>query len=172
MARIRPANISMSIVAMLAFGTTVVGVDSDPYAALRLYDGAWEVKMSAPEKKTDQLENHCVQTGLFFACEQKLNGKSSALVVFVPVGKTASGAQEYRTQGLTADASQVGEWGKLVIDGDTWVYTWQSGDAKNPVKWRNTNGFTGTDKIHFEVQNSEDGVVWKTQAAGDEERKK
>ena len=101
-----------------------------------------------------------------------MNGKSSALVVFLPVGKNASGAQEYRTQGLLADGSKAGEWGKLVIDGDTWVYSWEGGEEKKPVHYRNVNHFTGKDKIHFEVQNSEDGTTWKTQMSGDEQRKK
>ena len=102
----------------------------------------------------------------------KVNGKSTALVVFLPVGKTATGAQEYRNQALLADGSKAGEWGRLVIDGDTWVYSWEGGDEKKPLHWRNVNHFTGTDKIHFEVQNSEDGTTWKTQMSGDEERKK
>ena len=172
MVRMGILGVGFTVVAVLFLGVTTRGADADPYAALKLYDGSWEVKMSAPEKKTDHLENHCALTGLFFACEQKLNGKSSALVVFLPVGKTPGGAQEYRTQGLMADASKAGEWGKLVIDGDTWVYTWETSDGKNPVHWRNTNQFSGKDKIHFEVQNSGDGVTWTTQVAGDEERKK
>lgn len=154
------------------FAGISLGVDSDPYAPLKLYDGNWEVKMGGAEPKTDHLENHCALTGLFFSCEQKVNGKSGALVVFLPVGKTARGALEYRTQALMPDASKAGEWGHLVIDGDTWIYTWENGDANKPVHWRNTNHFTGKDKIHFEVQNSEDGTNWKTQMAGDEERKK
>lgn len=159
------------VLTLLFVARTVRGVDSDPYASLNLYDGDWEVKVSAPEPKTDHLENHCAQTGLFFACEQKVNGKTGALVVFLPMGKAAGGAQEYRTQALMPDASPAGEWGHLVIDGDTWVYTWESGDAKNPVHWRNTNRFSGKEKIHFEVQKSEDGTTWKTQMMGDEEHK-
>lgn len=99
-----------------------------------------------------------------------MNGKTGALVVFLPVGKTASGALDYRTQGLAADASAAGEWGRLTIDGDTWVYTWEGGGEKK-LHWRNVNRFSGKDKIHFEVQNSEEGTTWKTTMAGDEQRK-
>ncbi len=162
----------ISVLALTSLTSTMPAVDGDPYAPLKLYDGSWEVKIRGPEKKVDQLENHCALTGLFFSCEQKVNGKSTALVVFLPQGKTASGAQEYRTQSLLADASKAGDWGRLVIDGDTWVYSWEGGDEKRPLHWRNTNHFTGKDKNHFEVQNSEDGTVWKAQMAGDEERKK
>ncbi len=93
-------------------------------------------------------------------------------MVFLPTGKDAAGVQEYRTQALISDASAAGEWGHLSIDGDTWVYTWETGPAGKKVQWRNTNNFTGKDKIHFEVQNSEDGATWRTQVAGDEVRKK
>jgi hypothetical protein len=142
--------------------------DSDAYAPLKLYDGSWEVKVSVPEPRTDHLENHCAQTGLFFSCEQKVNGKTGALVVFLPTGKTATGAFEYRTIPLMPDATPAGEWGHLVIVGGTWTYTWESGDAKNIVHWRNVNQFSGKEKVHFEVQKSEDGSNWKTQMSGDE----
>ncbi|HMD44323.1 MAG TPA: hypothetical protein VKH45_14705 [Candidatus Acidoferrum sp.] len=158
------------LAAVLSLRTAFAG-DDGPYAPLKLYDGSWEVKVSVPESKTDHLVNHCAQTGLFYACEQVVNGKTGALVVFLPVGKTASGAQEYRTQPLLANASAAGDWGHLTIDGDNWLYSWDSRDGKKTVHWRVTNHFTGKDKIHFEVQNSEDGTNWKTQSVGDEERK-
>ena len=123
------------------------------------------------EKKIDHSENRCALTGLFFSCEQKVNGKSSALVVFRPTGKAPNGAQEYQTQALLTDASKAGEWGRLVINGDTWIYTWERTEENKTVHWRNTNRFTGRDKVHFEVQNSDDGTIWKTQLSGDEERK-
>jgi hypothetical protein len=159
----------LTVLATIFVARAVKGVDSDPYAPLKLYDGNWEVRVSVPEPKVDHLVNHCAQTGLFYSCEQVVNGKSSALVVFLPIGKTSSGALEYRTQALLASASAAGEWGHLVIDGDKWLYAWDNGDAKKVVHWRVTNHFTGKEKIHFEVQNSEDGITWKTQTAGDEE---
>lgn len=171
MKRVCISGAGLCVLTLAMFARTAAGVDSDPYAPLKLYDGAWEVKVSTPESKTDHIENHCAQTGLFFACEQKLNGKTGALVVFLPVGKTASGALEYRTQALSADARAGGEWGHLVIDGDTWTYSWESSDANKPMHWRNVNRFSGKDKIHFEVQNSEDGTTWKTTVSGDEEHK-
>ena len=42
------AGIGVLSLAFLA-GTTP-GADSDPYAALQLYDGKWEVKVNEPEK--------------------------------------------------------------------------------------------------------------------------
>ncbi len=96
---------------------------SDPYAPLRLYEGAWEVHVTVPEKRTDKIVNHCAKSGTFFSCEQEVNGKTTALVVFLPKGKAASGAQQYRMQALQPDASAPQDWSQLVIEGDTWVYS-------------------------------------------------
>lgn len=171
MKRIALVAAGFSVLAAVLLVRSALAVESDPYAPLKLYDGNWEVKVSVPEPKVDHVVNHCAQTGLFYSCEQVVNGKTSALVVFLPVGKTSSGALEYRTQPLSANASAAGEWGRLVIDGDMWVYSWDSGDDKKIVHWRVTNHFTGKEKIHFEVQSSEDGTSWKTLTAGDEEHK-
>jgi hypothetical protein len=147
-------------------------VADDPYAPLRLYDGKWEIRTSGPEKNEMQVENHCLKTGLFFVCEQVVKGKSEGLLVFLPVAKMASSGEEYRTQSLDADASPAGEWGKLAIEGDRWVYSWENKDGEKKMYWRNVNTFAGTDKIHFEVQRSDDGSTWKMHKSGDEQRLK
>lgn len=172
MKRIGIAGAGISVIFVAFLAGAIFGADRDPYVALKLYDGKWDVTVNVPERRTDQLENHCTRTGLFFACEQILNGKSSALVVFLPLSKNPKGRQEYRTQALLADASKAGEWGRLVIDGNTWTYSWVGGDEKKPMQFRNINHFTGRNAIHFEVQNSENGTTWQTQMAGDEDRRK
>jgi len=147
-------------------------ISDDLYAPLKLYDGKWDVAM-AGEKGPTRLENHCAKTGLFFMCEQTVNGKTGALIVFLPFAKMAAGGEEYRTQALHADASPgSGDWGKLTIEGDKWMYFWESSDHGKTTHWRNVNNFSGTDKIHFEIQSSEDGTTWKTQNSGEEQRVK
>jgi hypothetical protein len=160
---------------MLGFGVLNGGsatAADDPYAPLRLYDGKWSILPGEDGKGWMQLENHCAKTGLFFACEQMVDGKSAALVVFLPFAKMASGGEEYRTQALLPDASPAGEWSKMTIEGDKWVYFWDSTDAGKKTYWKNVNTFSGTDKIHFEILNSEDGNTWKKQKSGDEQRAK
>jgi hypothetical protein len=146
------------------------GSSGDPYEPLRHYEGTWEIQVSVPEKKTDRIVNHCAKTGTFFTCEQEVNGKTAALVVFLPVGKTPAGALEYRIQALQPDASDPQGWTHLVIDGQTWLYTWDQKEPGKTTHWRNTNHFTGKDQIRFELQSSEDGTTWKTQLAGEERR--
>ncbi|MGI8841960.1 MAG: hypothetical protein ACR2F8_14445 [Caulobacteraceae bacterium] len=132
----------------------------DPYAPLKLYDGAWTVVSS--DGKTTRLTNHCARPGLFFACEQVVNGKAEDLVVFLPQGKTAEG-WAYLTQALGADAGPPHPWYRLTIDGDRWVYA-------GPRGQRTLNQFFGSDHIRFEVQTSKDGRAWATTLSGEERR--
>ena len=144
-------------------------VDEAAYAPLKLYDGKWEVAPSGDEKEPSRFENHCARTGLFFVCEQVVPGKPGALVVFVPVGKTAGG-YEYRTKALVTESAPAGEWGKLTIEGQRWEYSWENANDGKKILWRNVNTFAGSDRIHFEIQRSEDGQTWKTVKSGDEHR--
>lgn len=165
--------LAVGAVALVFVVVRIARAEADPYEALRLYDGSWEVRISSPEKKLpDHLTNHCAKTGVFFSCEQELNGQSVALVVFQPTGKAGTGGQEYRNLGLPSDGSKPGDWGKLVIDGDTWTYSWTQKSGEKSVAYRNVNHFTGKDRIHFELQNMEDGTNWNTQLSGDEQRVK
>lgn len=142
----------------------------DPYAPLRLYEGKWDSTTTIGEKEVVRIENHCTKTGFFFVCEQVVNGKTEALTVFLPIAKTVSGGEEYKINGLLADASPPGAWNKLTIDADRWVYSWEDTDSGKKVSWRNVNQFSGTDRIHFEIQRSDDGATWKTVKGGDEVR--
>jgi hypothetical protein len=146
--------------------------DSDPYEPLKLYDGGWQVKITTPEKKTDHLVNHCARTGKFYSCEQEVNGVTAALVIFLPQGKSESGGLEYRTLAALPDASKPGDWGRLVIEGNTWTYSWTEKNGDKSVAAQNVNVFKDKDHIHFELQRMADGSNWKTDMAGDEERVK
>ena len=146
--------------------------DPDPYEPLKLYDGGWQVNISMPEKKSDHLVNHCARTGKFYSCEQEVNGVTVALVIFLPQGKSGSGGLEYRTLAALPDASKPGDWGRLVIEGNTWTYSWTEKNGDKSVAARNVNVFKDKDHIHFELQRLADGSNWKTEMAGDEERVK
>ena len=137
----------------------------DAYAPLRLYAGAWRVtKASAPAAKPDRLLNDCAQVGRYFACQQTVNGKPGALVVFIPDGV----AGQYHNQVVLPDGAALGPPGTLVIAGEHWTYLGQP-DPKG-VRYRTTNVFHGRDHIHFDVAQSSDGKTWTTTMAGDETR--
>jgi len=143
-----------------------LAADDDPYAPLKLYQGRWAVT-SDREGKVTMVENRCARTGLFFACEQLVEGKTRALVVFLPDGRTSDGLF-YHTQTLTPTAATPSPWSALTIDGDRWTY---AGPHTGKAAWRRTiNLFSGSDRIRFEIQESKDGNTWTTKTSGDERR--
>lgn len=147
---------------------------SDPYAPLRLYDGKWDAVTANADKpgETVHLENRCAKAGDFFACNQVVNGKSAALVVFLPLHALENGGYAYHNQALRPDADGPGKWGNLEIVGDRWVYSNEEIDKDKKIYWRTVNVFSGPDKIHFEIQRSEDGTKWGTTMSGNEARVK
>jgi hypothetical protein len=170
----KTAMVVILVGALPVFGTMQrkAVVADDPYAPLALYDGKWDSVTTIGEKESVRIENHCARTGLFFVCEQMLNGKTGSLAVFLPVTRMASGGEEYKITGLSADGSAPAGWNKLTIDGNRWVYSWEDSENGKRVFWRNVNQFSGADKIHFEIQRSDDEATWKTVKGGDELRVK
>jgi hypothetical protein len=146
----------------------------DPYLPLHLYEGKWDVIPAGANKPGDtvHLENRCAQAGVFFACNQVVSGKSVALVVFLPTHSLPDGGYAYRNQALRPDVDGSGTWGNLEINGDHWVYSSEETDKDKKIYHRILNAFSGNDKIHFEVQASDDGVKWTTNMSGYETRVK
>ena len=144
----------------LGFADTGFAASDDAYAPLKYYAGTWSVVSS--RGKTSSVTNSCARTGLFFVCEQSLDGASKALVVFLP-----QGGGRYRTQTLGADGAEPGHWFSLRIKDADWLYTPEGAEPKE----RTTNHFIDADHIHFEVQ-KKDGEGWKTTLSGDETRVK
>ncbi len=151
---------------------TTTKVAADPYAPLRLYEGRWDAVTSGGDKPADtvHIENHCAKAGEFFTCNQVINGKSAALVVFLPLHALENGGYAYHNQALRAEGDGPGTWGNLEIVGDRWVYSSDETDKGKKIYWRTVNVFSGPDKIHFEIQRSEDGAKWDTTMSGNEAR--
>ena len=140
------------------------------YVLLELYNGSWEsVAGGGANAKPVHLTNHCARTGRFFVCEQVVDGESKALVVFLPLGASGT-TQNYLTQGLMVTAGKPGDWNRLEITGDRWVYSSEGEENGAKVYWRTVNTFSGPDKIHFEIQRSADAKTWQTTMSGDERR--
>jgi hypothetical protein len=133
---------------------------SQNYDALRVYAGTWDVnRKGAP--KPDRLVNECNLLGTYFACQQTLNGKVMALILFIPREKAGT----FYTQAVLTDGSAVGK-GQLEIEGDRWTFFSTEGGST----YRTTNVFSGKDRIRFESAESADGKSWKITASGDEKR--
>jgi hypothetical protein len=162
-----PAAVLLSAVAIAAIGVAAPAPPvSDPYGPLRLYDGRWRFEPKGGAALA--LDNHCARTGLFFVCEQVLDGKPAALVVFRPETPTDTG-WTYASQVVLPSGAGSGRWGPLIIAGDQWIF---GPAADDPLpQTRTLNHIVGPDHIHYETQTSADGKSWVTRSSGDEFRK-
>ncbi len=140
---------------------------ADAYAPLRLYQGTWRVKSGhgGDAAKATVLSNECARIGQFFGCQQTVDGKPEALILFLPHGEPG----HYYTQAVTAEGRAMGR-GDLVIAGSRWTYSSKSDDGGKQTWYRTTNEFTGADRIHYEQAESSDGEHWVVKGSGDEER--
>lgn len=151
------------LTAMLALAET-----GDVYAPLRLYQGSWEMtpKGEASGTKATRVDNDCARVGKFYGCQQTVDGKTAALVLFLPAEKPG----HYFTQSLQMDGTANGR-GELDIEGDRWVYLGHGEEKGKATIFRTTNVFTGKDRIHFELaQSVDDGKTWTAGMSGDEVR--
>lgn len=139
------------------------------FTPLAVYNGTWKVTSPhtlAGPGKPDTLVNHCTEGAAFFTCEQVVNGKPVALLVF-----TATEApMKFRTNPVLPNG-HVLDGGDLTIDGDHWTFL-GSGKGKDgkPVYYRTENYFTGRDKIHSDQYQSDDNKTWVKTNEADEVR--
>lgn len=147
----------------LAVASAIAGVATvDPYVPLRLYEGAWNVMPKGTSTPVRLLDT-CARVGRFFACQQTVNGKPGALLIFIPASPG-----RYHTQVVQADGAALGQPGSLSISGDHWVYL--SGPDSKGIRYRTTNEFEGPDRIRYAVAHSSDGKRWIVTLAGVEKR--
>ena len=144
--------------AFLAALISTPALAADPYDALKAMDGHWRV--TSGSGRIEEVDNACSRTGLFFVCEQTVQGKPAALVVFRPKerGDREEGKLAYRVQTLNAGGDRPGPWKDLVIDGSTWTIS----DAEHPGgrKTRTLITHSGPDYMHVEVQAEGKEETW------------
>lgn len=140
-----------------------------PLSPLTVYAGSWIMTSAHPiagSEKVTTLTNHCHQDAAFYTCEQVVNGKPFALLVFV--ADTQSG--HFFTQEILANGRATGRV-HLTIAGNHWTYQGSGTDESNkPIFYRTENFFSGPDRIHFEQYGSSDGKNWTKKNEGDEAR--
>lgn len=150
---------------LLPAGTGAAPSSADP--VLSLYAGSWTVTRggAATGSKPEQLHNQCSSVGKYFACEQSVNGNVTGLLLIIP----ASQSGHYNTQTVLPDGRATGK-GELVISGNQWVFSsiWNSGGKT--VRYRTTNTFSDKNHIHFQQEESSDGIRWQTTGSGDDVR--
>ena len=155
--------ISIFVFAMIVVGQTFAA--DAVYKPLWLYQGSWKATMAGAKGGPMELVNDCAMVGRFFACQQTVNGKPDAMIVFVP----ADAPGDYYTQAVRQDGFARGR-GQLHIEGDHWTYSSKDEQDGKTTYYRTTNVFSGNDRIHFEQSESADGKTWKVTGSGDEVR--
>lgn len=138
---------------------------ADAYTPLWLYAGTWQVTRK-DQQAPDKLKNQCALVGHFFACEQTVNGTAGNLLIFIPVPNKPG---RYYTQTVRPEGRATAR-GDLEIQGDRWIYTstWDQGGST--VYYRNTNTFSGRNKINYEQAESRDNKNWTVKNSGEEVR--
>ena len=155
-------NLAAALACLVVAGAPASGLAADAYAPLKVYAGTWSVVSS--RGKTLTVRNTCARTGLFYVCEQAVDGASKALVVFLPEAASEDGGT-YRTQTLGADGREPGHWFNLTIKGAEWVYAPQGADPRQ----RTLNHVLDGDHIRYEIQTrTREG--WETTSSGVETR--
>jgi hypothetical protein len=144
-------------------------IPSAIFAPIRVYEGTWTVISAhtmAGEGRPDTVVNHCNEETAFYTCEQVVNGKSIALIVFTATDDPT----KFHTQPVLTNGQAAG-LADLTIVGDHWTFlSTGTNDSGRQVFYRTENIFTGRDKIHFEQYESGDKKSWVKKNEGDEVR--
>jgi hypothetical protein len=142
----------------------------DPaHAALANYGGTWQVtRKNAPAgSKPEELKNQCTSIGKYFACQQSVNGSITGLLIVVPTAQPG----HFNTQNVLPEGRASGK-GELVISGDHWVFSNVWNQGTKTTRYRTTDVFSNNNNhIHFEQEESADGVHWQATDSGDNVRK-
>ena len=94
---------------------------SAAFAPIKVYEGTWSLVAAhtmAGEGKPDTIVNHRTEGTAFYTCEQVVNGKSLALIVFTATDDPT----KFHTQPVLPNGKAVGR-GDLTIVGDHWTYS-------------------------------------------------
>lgn len=135
------------------------------FSSISFYEGNWQVTPGMSGSVPDVLSNHCEEFTEYFVCQQTVNGKVGALIVFVYGGTTG----HYNTQAILPGGAAQGR-GDLLIEGQRWTFSGKSEDRGKATYFRTINDWHGRDRIHFEVAHSPDDKTWVIDHQGEERR--
>ena len=145
--------------------TTLAPGSAQAFSTISLYQGTWQVTPGMSGSEPDSLSNQCEEFTQYYACQQTVNGKVGALIVFVYAGTSG----HYNTQAVLPNGFAQGR-GDLLIEGPRWTFSGKNTDGGKTTYFRTVNDWRGRDQIHFEVSHSADGKTWVVDHQGDERR--
>lgn len=140
--------------------------------AIAAYAGSWQTDIqyrNTPYSKQYEakyrLRNDCWRSAGYYACDQFVDGKSQALLVFLydPV-------KGYSSYPIPVGGAEAVHPGRLLIDGNVWTFPWQTREDGKITYFHVINTWTSPDGIDFRQEYSEDGKRWILMAAGHETR--
>ena len=148
-----------------ALAASTAGID-----AISAYAGTWKSQIESldtPHSKADHeetsLRNDCWKSGGYFACNQYVNGESKVLIVFT----CDSAGHACTSYQVPPDGSEPGS-GKLLIDGNTWIFPWQQTEHGKTTYYRVVNVFKSPTQIEYRREFSPDKTNWTIMARGNE----
>ena len=158
---------------LLMLFTTAAAAASTGLDVVTAYAGTWKSEtrhLAGPYGKAGSeshvLRNDCWRSAGFYACDQIVDGKSMALLVFLYDSATGS----YSSYPIPASGAPAVHPGRLIIDGPVWTFPWDSVEDGKTVHFRVVNTWESADSIAFRQEYSEDGVHWTLIADGHETR--
>lgn len=141
------------------------------FDSLTIYNGNWVVRALHPWSgaspgAVDRLKSRCQAFTLYFACEQTVNDKPQALIVYT-IGAD-SGRFNTRT---IAPNGLAGGRGDLTINGDHWTYLDKPPSGLTGPWSRVENTIVDRNHIRFEeYETTDQGKHWTLTNSGTEVR--
>ncbi|HEY6892547.1 MAG TPA: hypothetical protein VI258_00150 [Rhodanobacteraceae bacterium] len=155
-----------------ALAFSAAAVDRIHEAPAERYAGTWQTRIvyldtpfSKAHTESTTLRNDCWSSGDFSACRQDVNGKPSALLVYL----RDAGSGGYTVYPIARGSGAV-QPAALLVDGEAWIFPWQTGAGEKATYFRIVNRFPSSDTIEFRQEYSRDGTHWSTVATGTEHR--
>jgi hypothetical protein len=149
---------------------------ASPFAPLDIYDGHWSVRAEhpwggGPAGSVDRLISQCHRFTAYFACEQTVNGKPEAMLVYTAEATPTDGKLVHLHSRLINPAGLSGGRGDLTLDGNHWTYL-DKPPAPLKGNWSRVENFiVDHDHIRFEEYESPDeGKTWTLTNRGTETR--
>jgi len=141
------------------------------FAPLLLYPGIWKVTADHPWSgaapgAVDRLRSDCKIFHAYFACEQSVNGKPLALIVYTAGDRPL----EYHTRTIAPNGLAGGR-GTMTIAGNRWTYLDKPAAGLSGPWSRVENVIVTRDRIRFaEYEPRDEGKTWSLTNRGVEDR--
>ena len=169
---IRIARATCVAAAMLVVSSANAGEKAAEVDTFARYAGTWKMQLNYVESAHSKaraesmtVTNDCWHSDFFYVCNQIIDGKSRALIVFFydPVAK------RYGSYPIAVGADTVHP-ATVVVDEKSITFPYDMQDNGKTVHMRIVNTFTTPDTLDFKQEYSEDGQKWVAMATGVEHR--